>query len=290
MKPLKWQIHPACIALCFLALMHKGYAQESAIPEAGNIVQARVTVTDPLNRFVTGLQKTNFRIYENKTRRPVAYFAQAAPMSVAIVCDLRKDAEGIHRQASGTIRRLAESANPEDEFFLVSFNRSAAVVESINRLRSTIDIVRSFGQLARLTPLDQAIYVGFNRITKNSPKMLRALVVITISRELEIGMSYEVWNVIRQTDLQLHIIEEGNFPSSDIGNIRVYRVDDFKEVGYYVDLIFSELRSQYILGYVPLPKRNATREPVLSVEIESPPGLPKLNARVSKPYPAPKGR
>ena len=38
------------------------------------VVQIPVTVTDQLNRFVTGLEKENFRVFEDKIEQTVSYF------------------------------------------------------------------------------------------------------------------------------------------------------------------------------------------------------------------------
>jgi hypothetical protein len=46
------------------------------------------TVTDPLNRFVTGLSANDFAITENGVRRPVTQFVNVdAPIAIAIVGD-----------------------------------------------------------------------------------------------------------------------------------------------------------------------------------------------------------
>src|SRR5450755_4173286 len=40
-----------------------------------SVVLIPVTVTDPLNHFVTGLEKINFRVFEDKIEQELAYFA-----------------------------------------------------------------------------------------------------------------------------------------------------------------------------------------------------------------------
>ena len=52
------------------------------------LVLIPVTVTDPLNRFVTGLEKENFRVFEDKIEQQIAQFSsEDAPLSVGIVFD-----------------------------------------------------------------------------------------------------------------------------------------------------------------------------------------------------------
>ena len=49
------------------------------------LVLIPVTVTDPLNRFVTGLDRENFRVFEDKSEQKVTHFAsEDAPLSVGV--------------------------------------------------------------------------------------------------------------------------------------------------------------------------------------------------------------
>ena len=53
-----------------------------------NIVLVPVTVTDPLNRTVTGLDRDSFEVYEDKIKqRIVSFGSEDAPLSIGIVFD-----------------------------------------------------------------------------------------------------------------------------------------------------------------------------------------------------------
>src|SRR5689334_15895221 len=52
------------------------------------LVLIHVTVTDPLNRFVTGLEKEHFRLYEEKVEQDITQFSsEDAPISIGLVFD-----------------------------------------------------------------------------------------------------------------------------------------------------------------------------------------------------------
>jgi hypothetical protein len=81
-----------------------------------------VSVTDPLNRFVTGLDRENFKIVENGIRRPITGFSNVdSPISLAIVSDvplaevseLNRDEDELiqTRSLSAALRQLAASKN-----------------------------------------------------------------------------------------------------------------------------------------------------------------------------------
>lgn len=82
-----------------------------------------VTVTDPVNRFVTGLEQEHFEIVENGVKRPITYFVNVdSPISIAIASDAPSQAvhklngpedELIQTQSlPNALRALAASRNP----------------------------------------------------------------------------------------------------------------------------------------------------------------------------------
>ena len=54
-----------------------------------DMVLVPVTITDPMNRLVTGLEQDDFQIYENNGQQKIRTFAsEDAPVSIGIVFDL----------------------------------------------------------------------------------------------------------------------------------------------------------------------------------------------------------
>src|SRR5260370_35377921 len=53
-----------------------------------NLVLINVSVTDPLNRFVTGMEKENFRLFEDRKEQQVIHFAmEDAPLTAGLGLD-----------------------------------------------------------------------------------------------------------------------------------------------------------------------------------------------------------
>jgi len=50
-------------------------APKTDIRVESNLVLIPVTVTDPLNRFVTGLERENFKVFEEKKEQEIASFS-----------------------------------------------------------------------------------------------------------------------------------------------------------------------------------------------------------------------
>ncbi|HEY9141461.1 MAG TPA: hypothetical protein VIN93_11245, partial [Bryobacteraceae bacterium] len=65
----------------------KAAEKEQILPKANirvdtTLVLIPVTVTDPMNRFVTGLEKENFKVFEDKKEQEISQFSsEDAPLS-----------------------------------------------------------------------------------------------------------------------------------------------------------------------------------------------------------------
>src|ERR1700733_16091968 len=54
-----------------------------------NMVLVPVTITDPLNRLVTGLDRENFNLFEGKDQQEIKSFSsEDAPVSIGVIFDM----------------------------------------------------------------------------------------------------------------------------------------------------------------------------------------------------------
>ena len=91
-----------------------------------SLVLVNMTVTDPLDRVVTGLEKENFRVFEDGREQEILTLSsEDVPISIGVIFDMSgsmSDKIGRARQAAV---QFLKTANPrDDEFFMVSFNDS----------------------------------------------------------------------------------------------------------------------------------------------------------------------
>jgi Ca-activated chloride channel family protein len=102
---------------------------------------------------------------------------------------------------------------------------------------------------------------------------------------------------VKESDVQIYAIgERGNlgYGQSQVRRIvtltggRSFFPNTFNELDYYIDLIHSELRHQYILGYEPTNKIHDGKYRKIKVKLEAPQGLPKLSVYAKEGYYAPK--
>ena len=79
-----------------------------------NLVLINVTVTDPLNRFVTGLEAEHFKLFEEKAEQRIATFAsEDAPLSVGLVFDASGSMGAKLQKARLAAAQFFKTANPD---------------------------------------------------------------------------------------------------------------------------------------------------------------------------------
>jgi VWFA-related protein len=261
------------------------------------LVLIPVTVTDPMNRFVTGLEKENFRLFEDKKEQTVAQFSsEDAPLSVGLVFDTSGSMGNKLEKSRQAVAQFFKTANPEDEFFLVQFNDRAelaiALTSSLEEIQNRLTFTQSKGKTALL----DAIYLALHQMKKaKNPR--KALLVISDGGDNNSRYTEgEIKNLVREADVQIYAIgifepisargrtaEELSGPSL-LGEIaeqtggRHFPVENLNELPDVAAKIGIELRNQYILGYSPENQERDGKYRKVQVKLVQPRGLPPLRA------------
>ena len=145
---------PAVVALV-LASVAIGAAQEQSqesfrFRSGVELINVTATVSDARGRFVSGLNREDFRVYEDGEPREITHFtAERVPVSLGIVLDTSgsMDGEKMLAARSALQRFLYELLGPEDEVFLYRFDTRPELVHGWTRDRETIG-----AELRRIRP------------------------------------------------------------------------------------------------------------------------------------------
>lgn len=253
-----------------------------------------VSVSDAFNRYVTGLKKDNFRIYEDNVEQTISSFSQqAVPMNVGIIWDVsrsRHEEESL-AQANSVIRALGlsgipqDSRNAEDEYFLVNFSESAPIQSFSAKARpARVQIDNSKKRIA----LYDAVYMGLVQILiKQSYTGKRALIIISDGAETySKHKPSEILSYAKKFDVQIYYITiaEKQFPSAirnavEITGGRAFFPQRFNDLDYYIDLVLNGLRNQYRLCYTPVSQKRDGKRRKLKIKLDRLQDLPKLMIR-----------
>jgi Ca-activated chloride channel homolog len=96
------------------------------------LINVAVTVTDTSGRFVPGLRREDFMVYEDEVRQDVTHFsAERVPVSLGLVVDTSGSMEGEKWQhaVSAIDRFLLDLLGQDDEVFMYRFSYDATLVQ-----------------------------------------------------------------------------------------------------------------------------------------------------------------
>jgi Ca-activated chloride channel homolog len=270
------------------------------------LVQINVTVTDPLNRFVTGLEKEHFRLFEDKVEQKILDFsAEDAPLSIGLVFDTSGSMGPKLQKSRQAAAQFFKTANPQDEFFLVEFNDRPELVvpftPDTDELQNRLDFTQSKGKTALL----DGVYLAMNQMKKaHNPR--KAILIISDGGDNNSRYTEsEIKNAVREADVQIYGIgifeplgSRGRTPEEQMGpgllnevaeltGGRSYSVENLNELADIAAKIGIELRNQYVLYYSSTNQTRDGKYRHVNVKLVQPRGLPPLKAFFRLGYYAP---
>ncbi len=217
-----------------------------------DMVLVPVTITDPLNRLVTGLDRENFHLFEGKDQQEIKTFSsEDAPVSIGVIFDMSGSMSSKIERAREAVVEFFKTANPQDEFFMT---KKALLIISDggdNHSRYTEGEIRSMVKEADI--LIYAIGIYDHYFPTDEERLGPAL--LSDVTELTGGRAFTIDNPNDLADV-----------STKIG---------------------IELRNQYVIGYRP---KNPTRDGKwrkIKVKLLPPKGLPPLRVYAKTGYYAP---
>ncbi|MDP9269173.1 MAG: VWA domain-containing protein [Acidobacteriota bacterium] len=268
-----------------------------------DLVLVPVTITDDWNRLVTGLERDNFLLYEGKDQQDIRHFSnEDTPVSLGVIFDISGSMANKIDKAKEAVIEFFKTANPQDEFFLVTFSERPELLSDFTR--SVEDIQ---GRLVYVVPkgrtsLLDAIYLGMNKM-RDGQNSKKALLIISDGGDNRSRYTEsEIKALVKEADVQVYAIgifdfspntpEERLGPEllSEITEVtggRTFTIDSPSELTDVATKIGIELRNQYVIGYRPKNPGKDGKWRKIKVKLLPPKGLPHLHVYSKTGYYAP---
>jgi len=268
-----------------------------------NLVLVPATVTDPMNRLVTGLEKENFEVYDNNIGQTIKSFStEDAPVTIGIIFDLSGSMSSKFLRARKALSEFLRTSNPQDEFFVVGFNDRPAVIVDYTSDVDDVEARMVMLKPENRTALIDAIYLGVDKL-KQAKYERKALLIISDGGDNRSRYTEgELRRVVRESDVQIYSIgifdqyaptteeQQGPILLNDICEMtggRMFRVMDMGDLGDIASRISAELRNEYVIGYRPSEVKQDGNWRKLKIRLVPPPGLPALTVHNRQGYYAP---
>ncbi|HEX8247222.1 MAG TPA: VWA domain-containing protein [Pyrinomonadaceae bacterium] len=299
-----------CAALVFSAAT--AFAQTpQRTPPAGDddvikvptdLVTLTLTVTDQYGRYVSGLSKNAFTIFDNNQEQEITFFSDTdAPISIGILFDVSGSMSGDKiARARKALERFINTSHPMDEYFLIAFNTRAQLLLDRTRNGEAVLDKLTLVQPKHNTALYDACYLGIERVTRGSHQK-KALLIISDGQDNSSRYNFgEVKRLMKEADVTVYAVGiiDGADSSSALGMQGQSFLDElagvtggksfYPQTNVEMDEIFErialELRHQYSIGYTPKDFALDGKWHKVKLKVKPPRGLPRLIVRSREGY------
>jgi Ca-activated chloride channel family protein len=268
-----------------------------------DLVLVPVTITDEMDRVITGLAKDNFQVFDGKQRQEIQHFSsEDVPVSVGIILDMSGSMKDKMARAREAISEFCRSANPQDEFFLIAFADSPWVVTDFTQRTEDVQSISLLTLPKGRTALLDAIYFGIEKM-RQARHQRKALMVISDGGDNHSRYTErEVKSLVKEADVMIYAVgiydsyfatlEERLGPQllNDVAGVtggRAFTIDNPNDLPNVVARIGMQLRNQYVLGYRPASKPGDGKWHKIKVKMRLPRGLPPIQVFAKAGYYAP---
>ena len=268
-----------------------------------DLVLVPVTITDPMNRLVTGLEKENFELFDGSEKQALKYFSsEDEPISLGVIFDISGSMSNKIEKSREAVVEFFRTANPQDEFFMIDFNERPDLLcdftSSVEDIQAKMVTLQPKGR----TALMDAIYMGLHQM-KRGHNQKKALLIISDGGDNHSRYTEnEIKSLVKEADVQIYGIgiydsapatpeeKAGPITLSEITDVtggRTFTIDNPNELADVATKIGIELRNQYVLGYRPNKPGRDGKWRKIKVKLIPPKGLPPLHVYAKTGYYAP---
>ena len=268
--------------------------QDGKIQLATDIVNVTISVTDPYGRFVTGLGKDHFEVFDDKVKQQIAHFTdEDSPVSLGIVYDVSGSMKERINRSVRALRRFIETSHQDDDFFLIAFNDRAKLIQDF-----TVSGDNVLGHLMFVAPhgstaLYDAAYIAVEKIQQGRHSK-KALLIISDGQDNNSRYTYkELRNRVKEADVQIYAIGITDPASDSLAGFgrsvleeitrmtggraffpNAYNEPELVEICTRIAL---ELRHQYSIGFYPTDIQSEAKWHKVQVKVNPPRGLGRLS-------------
>jgi Ca-activated chloride channel homolog len=266
-----------------------------------DLVSLTVTVTDPYNRLVTGLEQKHFEVFEDKVKQKIESFKDDdVPVSIGIAFDISGSMKGKIDRAREALKAFVDTSHDDDDFFLIGFNQRTNLISEFSdgtTLLNKLTLVDAKGQ----TALYDASYLGIEKV-KQGRHQKRAILLISDGQDNSSRYTYtELRKLLKEAGVQIYcigIVEMGGGAGSSLDmqgqgileeiaqstGGKAFFPRSAAELEDATTRIALELRHQYSLSYMPTNEKRDGQWHKIKIKVTAPRGLPPLNVRHKEGY------
>lgn len=282
------------------------YNQDEVLRVDTNLVTIPVTVMDRDGRYLTGLKKEDFQVFEDGIEQEVAFFEPVErPFTILLLLDVSGSMSYRMEDLAHAANAFVSQLRPDDWLSAVSFADFSSVLfraTKVSELRKNITLRQRPDQFSTM------LYDAVDDALKRMKKVQGRKAIVLFSDGYGIGTFADAKRNLRVAEEQdtllytvqfntlsakpprnvnkesyFKAVEEGN---SYMRNLALKTGGRYYQVEYIADLektfgqVAEELRRQYSLGYYPKQRLEVGQRRLIKVKVR----LPNLVVRARDSY------
>jgi len=316
----------AVFSACAVAALGQSDPQATAPPTGAlesttafradsTLVLVPVSVTDPSNRYVLGLEKEAFHLSEDDVPQTIRFFSnEDAPLSIGLLVDVSGSMGAKLETSRRAVIEFLKTLNAADEAFLVDFSDRAELAMPLTSNAEAIEAKLTEVTSGGLTAMLDAVHTGLQEM-KHAKNPRKALLIISDGGDNNSRFTAtEIEDLVREADVQIYAMgvfepvlsfglgkagaaaglgaAEISGPKllseiADQTGGRAMAASSLRDLPGIAERIGIELRNQYVLAYSPINKNRDGKYRKVQVKVDQPKALPALKARWRAGYYAP---
>jgi len=241
-----------------------GYAERVNV----DVVQVTVTVSDNRGKFVAGLPRSSFHVFEDNKPQTISHFAaEDIPLEMIVAIDISGSMTPSMLKLKAAVKQFLADVPPKNQVTLLGFNDT--IFTPTRRATDPVERARAVDRLAAWgsTALYDAILRGVEMLGRQTGR--KALIVFSDGEDQGSHATInDVERRLQSSDVTLYMIALGRgITLESLKKVmerlvrptggRALFTENIDELhGAFVDLL-GELSNQYLLGY---SSTNSSRE------------------------------
>lgn len=266
-----------------------GYAEAVNV----DVVQITVAVTSGRGKYVKGLAREAFRVFEDGQPQTISHFAaEGVPLELVVALDTSSSMTEAMPSLKAAVKAFLSELSTRDRVAVLGFNDNIFTV--IGKTNAPMDHVDAIDGLsaAGYTSLYDVILHGVDLLGRETGR--KALVVFTDGEDQgSHGTIEDAERALQASDATLYMIGEGRGASMDRLKKVIQRLVDTtggqalfadkpSELRQRFGELLADLSNQYLLGYAPTNGRHDGTVRRIKVEVDG-----RYDVRARQAYRAP---
>jgi Ca-activated chloride channel homolog len=261
-----------------------------------DLVQVTVAVTDGKNKYVRGLPRTAFRVFEDGQPQTISHFvAENIPLDLVLAVDVSSSMKDAMPKVKEAVKEFLRGLSPKDQVTVLGFNDTIFPLA-----RKSTDPEQRLKAVDRLAPWGAtALYdvvIAGAEILGRAPGRKAMLVFSDGEDQGSHSSIADVERRLEASDMTLYMIGQGRGTKMDslkkimnrlagASGGRALATEKPEELrGAFAELL-EELSNQYLLGYTPINARHDGTLRRLKVEVDG-----RHQVRAREAYRAPEAK